>query len=298
MRQYAGADVRLDIAKAAVLGAFEILPEGARATLIVFDSVARTLVPLASTAEDEAFRQAVNALEPRGGTSIYPGLQEAYGQLAGSGAAAAHVVLMSDGLSQQGDFAGIVGLLRAEGVTVSAIGIGPEADAGQLREIARLGGGSFHFSTDFASLPGIMAHEILLQTGELTEERSAVPVWRDRSAPFLRAWPELLPEVTGFVPTTLKPEATVHLVVTTSEGHEVPLLASWRYGAGQVVSLTTHGAGPWSAAWLELPEFPLLWSHLLRQLARPVTPTAGAAPGPDDDLAAPGAGVAVAPPLA
>lgn len=271
MRQYAGSEVRLDIAKAAVLGAFDILPEGARATLIAFDSVARTLVPLVGAAEGEAFREAVHSLEPRGGTSIYPGLQEAHVQLADSGAAASHVVVMSDGLSQPGDFPGILAQLREAGVTVSTIGIGPEADAGQLREIAQLGGGSFHFSADFASLPGIMAHEVLLQTGELTEERSTLPAWRERGAPFLRAWPDELPEVAGFVPTTAKPEATVHLAVITREGNEVPLLASWRYGAGTVVAFTAHGAGPWSEEWLAAPDFPRMWGHLVRQLARPVT---------------------------
>ncbi len=286
MRQYAGDEVRLDIAKAAVLRAHELLPEGARASLIAFDSTARTLVPLSSIEDGAAFREAVIALEPRGGTAIYPGLEEAYAQLAGNGAAASHVIVMSDGLSQPGDFPGVLARLQSEGVTVSTIGIGPEADADQLREIARLGGGSFHFSADFASLPGIMAHEVLLQTGDLTEERNTLPRWQDRRAPFLRAWPDELPEVAGFVPTSLKPEATMHLSVTTAEGNEVPLLASWRYGAGAVVAFTAHGAGPWTEAWLGLPEFPTLWSHLLRQVARPSAGAVATAPEPSQEQAA------------
>lgn len=269
MRQYAGDRVRLEIAKVAVLRAFELLPEGARAALIAFDSTARTLVPLASVTEAEAFAAAVAALEPRGGTAIHPGLVEAYEQLAGSGAAAKHVIVMSDGLSQPGDFEGVLAQLAAAGVTVSTIGIGPEADAAQLREIATLGGGTFHFSADFAALPGIMSHEVLLQSGELTAEGATVPAWRDRAAPFLRAWPDELPPVEGFVPTSLKPGARLHLAVTDEGGREVPLLASWRYGAGEVVAFTAHAAGPWTLGWLELEGYPLLWSHLLRQLARP-----------------------------
>lgn len=266
MRQYAGDEVRLEIAKSAVLRAYDLLPEGARAALIAFDSTARTLVPLGGADQAEAFRAAVLALEPRGGTAIYPGLEEAYAQLSGNGASSSHVIVMGDGLSQPGDFAGILALLRAEGITVSTIGIGPEADAEQLRHIAQLGGGSFHFSADFASLPGIMAHEVLLQTGDLTEERDTAPVWHDNKAAFLRAWPAELPQVAGFVPTSLKPGAAMHLSVTTDEGNEVPLLASWRYGAGQVVAFTAHGAGPWTSEWLDMPQFPTLWSHLLRQV--------------------------------
>src|SRR5690554_3801043 len=106
-------------------------------------------------------------------------------------------------------------------------------------------------------------------SGELTEEGATAPTWHDRAAPFLQAWPTELPPVAGFVPTSLKPGARLHLAVTDKEGREVPLLASWRYGAGEVVAFTAHAAGPWTLDWLQLAEYPLLWSHLLRQLAAP-----------------------------
>jgi hypothetical protein len=46
----------------------------------------------------------------------------------------------------------------------------------------------------------------------------------------------------------------------------VPLLASWRYGNGRVIALTTHGAGAWSRDWQSMPEYPLLWSQMLRHV--------------------------------
>lgn len=274
MRQYAGDAVRLDIAKVATLSAHELLPEGARSTLIAFDSTARTLVPLGPAAEGEAFRAAVLELDPRGGTNLYPALVAAYEQLSGAGAAAAHVIVMSDGLSQPGDFPGILALLREANVTVSTIAIGPEADADQLREVARLGGGTFHSSADFSALPGIMAHEVLLQSGELTEERDSTPAWQGRRPRFLRAWPDALPAVGGYVPTSVKPEARLHLSVTDEQGEVQPLLASWHYGAGEVVAFTAHAAGPWTREWLSEPAYPTMWAHLVRQLTR--TPSTAA----------------------
>lgn len=268
MRQYAGDSVRLDIAKVATLKAHELLPEGARSTLIAFDSTARTLVPLGPAAEAEPFRAAVLELDPRGGTNLYPALVAAYEQLAGAGAAAAHVIVMSDGLSQPGDFPGILGLLREANVTVSTIAIGPEADAEQLREVARLGGGTFHASTDFSALPGIMAHEVLLQSGELTEERDVRPTWQGQRPPYLRAWPDEFPAVAGYVPTSVKPEAKLHLSVTDDKGEAQPLLASWHYGAGEVVAFTAHAAGPWTREWLDDASYPVMWAHLVRQLAK------------------------------
>ena len=267
MRQYAGDQVRLDIAKVAALRANELLPEGARSSLIVFDSTARTLVPLGLAADDEEFRKAILELEPRGGTNLYPALVAAYEVLADAGAAQATVMVMSDGLSLPGDFEGVLALMRERNITVSTIAIGPEADGEQLREVARLGGGTFHSSVDFAALPSIMAHEVLLQAGELTEERNTVPAWHDRRAPFLRAWPDELPPVAGYVPTSVKPEATLHLSVTNDEGEVMPLLASWHHGAGEVVAFTSHAAGSWTSSWLGEDGYPQLWAHLLRQLA-------------------------------
>lgn len=274
MRQYAGDAVRLDIAKVATLRAHELLPEGARSTLIAFDSTARTLVPLGPAAAGEAFRAAVLELDPRGGTNLYPALVAAYEQLAGAGSAAAHVIVMSDGLSQPGDFPGILALMREANVTVSTIAIGPEADAEQLREVARLGGGTFHSSADFSALPGIMAHEVLLQSGELTDERDSQPAWQGRRPGFLRGWPEELPAVGGYVPTSVKPDAKLHLSVTDEKGEVQPLLASWHYGAGEVVAFTAHAAGPWTREWLSDAAYPTMWAHLIRQLAR--TPEGGA----------------------
>jgi len=276
MRQYAGDQVRLDVAKAAALSAHDLLPEGARSALIAFDSTARTLVPLGPAADDAAFRAAISALDPRGGTNLYPALVAAYDELADSGAASAHVIVMSDGQSQPGDFAGILAALRERGVTVSAIAVGPEADAEQLREVARLGGGAFYASRDFSALPSIMTHEVLLRSGELTDERNTVPAWTGPRPAFLRAWPDALPEVSGYVPTSLKPEARLHLYVTDDEGETMPLLAGWRYGAGQVVAFTAHAAGPWTADWPALDSYAPMWGHLVRQLAAP-PPAAGPA---------------------
>jgi len=73
-----------------------------------------------------------------------------------------------------------------------------------------------------------------------------------------------MPAVGGFVLTTAKPEADLHLTVTDSDGEEMPLLASWRYGNGHVAAFTSHGVGAWTADWVASPEFPLLWGQLTR----------------------------------
>jgi hypothetical protein len=62
--------------------------------------------------------------------------------------------------------------------------------------------------------------------------------------------------------TTRKPQADLHLVVNDAKQEPVPLFASWRYGNGRVVALTTQGADAWTKAWEDTAEYPLLWSRV------------------------------------
>jgi hypothetical protein len=127
-----------------------------------------------------------------------------------------------------------------------------------------MGGGAFHQTEDFAALPSILSLEAMMLSGAPTEEHRAVPTWRDQSQPFLAGLPDGMPAVDGFVLTTAKPEADLHLTVRDTDGEEMPLLASWRYGNGQVAAFTSHGVGAWTADWVATPDFPLLWGQLTR----------------------------------
>ncbi len=264
MQQRIGEVSRLDIAKQAALAAIELLHEESEIAIVVFDSEARTLVPLGPNNDLPSTAAALALLDPGGGTSIYPGMALAFEELRGSDAAARHMIVMTDGLSEPGDFGGIITAIGAEGITVSTVAISEGADIVLLEALARMGGGAFHQTQDFAALPSILSLEAMMLSGAPTEQRLAQPVWQDRSQPFLAGLPETLPPVTGFVLTTAKPDADLHLTVTDTSGEQMPLLASWRYGNGHVAAFTSHGAGVWTAGWLATPEFPLLWGQIAR----------------------------------
>jgi hypothetical protein len=88
----------------------------------------------------------------------------------------------------------------------------------------------------------------------------------ERSAEFFAGMPDRMPPLSGYVLTTLKPQADLHLVVPDEKQEPVPLMASWRYGNGRVVALTTQGAGAWTREWQAMAEYPLLWSQTLRHV--------------------------------
>jgi uncharacterized protein YegL len=266
MQRNEGGATRLDIAKQATVSAIGLLHPESLIAIVVFDSEAKVLLPLRPAKESAAVAQALQALEPGGGTAIYPGLVEALHQLQGVDAMAKHIVVMSDGLTQPGDFPGILKAISDQGISVSTVAIGDGADPVRLEEIARIGKGAFHATQDFKALPSILSQEALLLSGKPVEERLAQPSWVQRNAEFFAGLPDKLPPLAGYVLTTRKPQADLHLVVLDEKQEPVPLLASWRYGNGRVVALTTQGAGAWTKEWQAMAEYPLLWSQTLRHV--------------------------------
>src|SRR5690606_28745777 len=112
-------------------------------------------------------------------------------------------------------------------------------DVDRLQEIARLGGGAFHATQDFNALPSILSQEAMMLSGNPVEEREAQPVWVDRAVPFLVGLPDGMPPVEGYVLTTARPEARLHMSVDDAEGVPMPLMASWHFGNGQVLAFAS-----------------------------------------------------------
>lgn len=267
MQQREAGVSRLEITKQATIGALDLLHPENRVGVVVFDSDAQVLVPLQPVTERETLHRSLDRLTPGGGTSIYPALVLALEQLRQADTMVRHIVLMTDGLSQPGDFEGILARIRDAGITVSTVAVGRGADVARLERIARLGDGTFHVTEDWQLLPSILAQEALLQSDAPIEEGTFVPRWSDGDSPFAHGLPEPLPPLHGFTLTTAKDGARVHLVGPSDE----PILASWRYGLGKVVAFTSHGAGPWAADWVNMPEYPLFWSQVVRWVASPAS---------------------------
>src|SRR5690606_28280155 len=123
-----------------------------------------------------------------------------------------HIVVMTDGLSQDGDFAGAIGALNELGVSTSFVGVGSAADRRQLSNLAGLSGGALHMARDFRALPSLLAQEALMLSAEPIEERLTEVQWTGgMTATFLsEVAGTQLPALSGYVRTTAKPEATVH----------------------------------------------------------------------------------------
>lgn len=260
MQQTVGSATRLDVAKQATLSAVELLGDRSRVGIVVFDEQARVLLPFTDTDALAPIEDSLRPLVPGGGTSLYPGLELGVELLEGNDSVTKHVVVLTDGLSQPGDFGGAVRTMRDLGATVSAVAIGAGADVEAVQQLARSGGGLAHVTTDFEALPGILAQEALMLASDPVIE-GPVEVLRTQEDPGLMSGvPSSLPPIAVFVETTAKRDADVLL----EDGEGRPLMASWRYGSGRVLAFGSHGTGPWVDSWTALQAFPTLWSQWVR----------------------------------
>lgn len=259
MQQPVGTSNRLDLAKQAVLEAIALLPGSNMVSIIAFDSEPLTVLQLQEVGSDtEAVASSLGRLFPSGGTDAYPALVNALEMASKLELETIHVVLLSDGLSQPADFPGLLEQFRQEGITVSTVAIGQSANAEQLREIARLGGGAFHQSVDLATLPSILSQEALLMSSSPIEEGQFQPTILDTGSDVVEGLNgEYLFQ--GLVLTTAKPDSLVMM----EKGPDVPLLAGWQYGLGRSLAFTSDVLPAWSADFARTEDFARLWSQSL-----------------------------------
>src|SRR5262249_16703016 len=198
--------------------------------------------------------------EADGGTDIFPALQKAYEAVVTSNARFKHVILLSDGQSWGGNYAQLLERMRADGITLSTIGIGQDIDADLMSLLARGGQGRYYFSDRVREIPRIMLRETNVVTRPVVMEGQTQPRL-GRASPLLRSLaPNELPALGGYVVTTPKPNAEIALWSERGD----PLLASWQYGLGRVAAWTGDAGPAWSAAWLDWPRFGQFWSQIVR----------------------------------
>lgn len=259
-----GGSSRLAITKAATRRAVALLNPESQVGIVAFDNAAHVVVPMQAAKDTATIDAALATLDADGGTSVYPGLQQAVDLLSSVDLPVRKIVVMSDGLTQPGDFETLLARARSLGITVSAIAVGDAADPTSLSEIAKLGGGNFHWSRDFRALPGIMADEAMMASETSAKTRVVTPEWQDRTSRFLAGLPTALPPLGGYVETTPKARAHLHLMTSDEQGNVVPLLASWYFGAGTVVAFPSDVTGPWAQQWVASSEFPRFWAQVVR----------------------------------
>ncbi|HEX4210114.1 MAG TPA: VWA domain-containing protein [Candidatus Binataceae bacterium] len=272
-----GRNQKLEYAKAAALTVTKTMKDSDLLGVIGFDSQPFVVIPLEPMSESRPyFNELISRLKARGTTFLLPALQEAERDLAGSNAALKHIVILTDG--ETGGTAAmyydLVSSMHHEGgVTISTIAIGQEANIGLLQSISRYGGGGFYQTDSPENLPALFLQDVGQRGGDTTMAESKFTPYSVSPDPLLKDLAgRQLPPIKGFVATQLKPGAMLSVFVNSNQVR-APILASWKYGAGKVIAVTTDASGRWSAAWIGSGIFSQLWHKLVTWMT-PETPAA------------------------
>src|SRR5262245_12751986 len=135
---------KIELAKDAAKGAVELLGPSDRVGVIAFDGEPFTICELHPCSDKGYVLDRIATVEAGGGTSMYPAMEQAFEALQGAPAKLKHIIILTDGISEPGDFEGITGTMASARMTVTTVGVGEGADQNLLEEIARIGNGRYY----------------------------------------------------------------------------------------------------------------------------------------------------------
>jgi Ca-activated chloride channel homolog len=253
---------KLDLAKAAALAAADLLNERDQVGILTFDASWNWLLPFRAVGKGEWISERLAEVQSDGGTDMYKAMVEAERALAEKPASIKHLLILSDGLTDKAEFPALVAKMAREGITVSTVAIGQDADLSLMAAIARDGKGRGYAAIDPQTVPQIFTTETLLISRDLLVEKTVRPKMNAAMGALKGFAPERLPPLLGYVLTHPKPNAELLM-----QAGDDPLLVSWRFGLGKVVAFTSDLTGRWGREWIAWRDFPQ-WAGQLARSAR------------------------------
>jgi len=258
MSETSGGVTKVELAKEAAIRSLDLLAPTDKVGVIAFDDAASWVVPITSLDQHDAIVHGIGTIRASGGTSIMAGVRAASLVLPGDSSNVKHIILLTDGGA---DPTGIADLVRQmhdqNNITFSTVGVGQDA-AAFLPDLAKAGGGIYHFTADPASIPAIFTEETTLATRSYIIEEEFTPQTASDS-PIL-AGITTLPSLLGYIGTTAKDSAQTILISDQKD----PILASWQYGLGRAVAWTSDATGRWSKNWVSWDNFVRFWAQVVR----------------------------------
>ncbi len=258
---------KIGLAKEAVIASVGLLLPKDIAGVIAFDDAAKWIVTPVNASDKGEIIQKVSELVASGGTSMYGALEEAHKSLKELKVTTKHIVVLTDGITSGASFNELVSKFKNDKVTLSAVALGRDADVPFLEGLARLGGGRFYFSEDASSLPSIFVQETLKSSRNLIVEEKFVPKFVN-GFPLFNGFTASdiasMPELAGYVASTIKPNATLYLKAKNND----PVIASMQCGLGKTAAATFDFYGRWGGAFTAWDKFPLFLTNTVKYLLR------------------------------
>jgi uncharacterized protein YegL len=254
---------KIELSRAAAAGVVDNLRPEDQVGILIFDNSYQWAVPIAPASDKARLKRLIAGITPDGGTQIPAALAEAYRRMLPlENTKYRHIVLLTDGISEEGDAMRMAKDALTHKITISTIGLGQDVNKPFLEKIANLAGGKSYFLTDPSALEQILLHDVKEHTGNVAVEKTIQVSVKHPSDLLDKIDTAKIPELAGYVRFDAKPTADEALEV---DGRD-PLLVHWQYGLGRATVFASDAKSRWSANWIKWDGFDTLWTNIFRDL--------------------------------
>lgn len=262
------AGTKMQLTQEASFATVDFLSERDSVGVIAFDSQPSPVVDLTKVEDKPAIMRQIESIQALGGTDMYPGLRMAFDWLQKSDAQIKHIIVLSDGRSEDGDFRGIAHSIRDAGMTLTAVAVGDDADLPMMKMLADTGGGRFYATDRPDNLPRIFTREASLASRSTIIEEPFTPrLVRPTQATNGVDW-NTAPQLGGYVGTAERDSLKSPAITSLISDKEDPVYAVWQYGLGRAAAFTSDAKPQWAAGWMNWQGFGQFWTQVFRDTLR------------------------------
>jgi uncharacterized membrane protein len=253
---------KMELARLAAIGVVENLRPVDLLGILIFDNSFQWAVPIRRVEDRGLLKRLVAGIMPDGGTQIAPALAEAYRRIVPVRATFKHIVLLTDGISEEGDSISLSKEAGLQRVTISTVGLGQDVNRAYLEKVASFSRGKSYFLTDPSGLEQILLRDVLEHTGSTAVEKNVAPVVLRKVEILEGVDMESAPPLKGFVRFIAKPTAETILRIDEKD----PLLARWQYGLGRAIVFASDAKSRWAENWVSWKGYDRFWANVARDL--------------------------------
>ncbi len=253
---------KMQLARQSALGVVENLREIDSVGVLAFDNSFEWAAPLQRNDNPAATQHLISGIVADGGTQIAPALAEAFLQIQPQDAVYKHILLLTDGISEEGDSIALAREAASNEVTISTIGLGQDVNRSYLERVARSAEGQSYFLIDISALEQIVLKDVMEHTGTSVTEREFIPV-AEKDFEILEGLDLAEPgPLLGWVKFEAKGAAETVMLA----GEEDPLFVRWQHGLGRAAVFTSDAKDRWATNWVAWNGFDTFWANALRDV--------------------------------
>ncbi len=253
---------KIELARLAAIGVVDNLRPIDLVGVLIFDNSFQWAVPLRRAEDRTLIKRLISGITPDGGTQISPALNEAFRRILPANATFKHIVLLTDGISEEGDSLDVSREAQLKKVTISTVGLGQDVNRAYLEKVAQYAGGKSYFLNEPAGLEQILLKDVMEHTGSTAVEKPLVPEVVQHAEILEGTGIETAPPLKGYVKFIAKPTAETILSIDKKD----PLLSRWQYGLGRSAVFASDAKARWAADWITWKGYDKFWTNLSRDL--------------------------------